>query len=246
MRALVVAAVLLSCVVPCGVTHAEPPRCPPLGGALPERTDEDATARLGFIREALHDDARNAWVWTFAWGGTGLALAAGGVAFGVATTDSGYRIDAFYGAGTSLLLPIFVAAWPLRVLGDERAVETLAGDSTIDPCVALARAEELLVRDADDESLRVSLAAHAVSLGSSILLALPLGLVWGRWGSAALNMLGSEVAGEAQILTTPVGAVRALRRYRLGAGAAPTAPMESVPLPGRGGGASGLWLTFEF
>jgi hypothetical protein len=182
--------------------------CPAIEHGSSELARIDDAARLRFVRSVLGADERAADTWTWAWAGAGVAFTGGGVAAGLATSDTGTRTESLYGAATSALLPVFVFAFPMR------ASAGFDDDGAGGTCAELARAERRLVLVAEDEQLRTGGAAHAFSLVASVLLAVPLGLGWGRWRGVALNAASSELVGIAQIGTTPTRAIHALRRYR--------------------------------
>jgi hypothetical protein len=201
------AAVVIASLLCAGVARAD---CPSMPGAGAELARVDDTERLRFVRGVLAREKRSADAWTWGWAGAGVAFTAAGVAAALATSDEGARTESLYGAGTSALLPIFVFLLPMRARSS--SWEDDAGGT----CAALARAEARLALVADDDELRSGLLAHGTSVVTSVLLALPLGLVWNRWRGMALNAASSELVGIAQIGTTPTAAVHALRRYRGG------------------------------
>jgi hypothetical protein len=162
------------------------------------------------VRRVLGAEERAADAWTWGWAGAGVALTGAGLALGFASSDEGDRIESFYGAGTSALLPVFVFLFPMR------ARAGIDDDDAGGTCAALARAEARLALVAADDELRTGIAAHGFSVVTSLLLALPLGLGWGRWRGMALNAASSEIVGIAQIGTTSTRAIHALRRYRDG------------------------------
>jgi hypothetical protein len=205
--------------------------CPLPEGAGADLASIDDRERLRFVRSVLAKEERAADQWTWAWAGTGVAFAGSGVVVGALATDSGDRTEAYYGAATSVLLPVFVFAFPLTArahLDDDEPAR--------DPCPALARAESRLEAVARDEALRTSGYAHAFGVVTSVLLALPLGLAWDRWRGFAVNAASSELVGIAQIGTTPTRSIHVLRRYRAGMLSDDPGPRWSVAaLPGAWG-----------
>jgi len=122
-----------------------------LVGGEPALQHLNAEARLHFIHERLHVDARHARIWSYSWGMIYSALAAGEfVAAPLVSHASG--LDLYVGGGAALLGVIPLVFTPLKVMGDEKRLDELEAEaSQTDSCGALAQTEKLLNRDAANE-----------------------------------------------------------------------------------------------
>ena len=185
-------------------------------GGEPALQQRSAEARLHFIHDRLRADAHNAHIWGYFWGAVYSALATGQlVAAPLVSRASG--LDLYVGGGAALIGLIPLVVTPLKVMGDERRLDELAAaPPEIDPCVALARAEELLERDAANEAQGQSLLFQGGNLVFNVGIFLVIGAGFGHWISATTSLFTGITTGEVMILTQPVGAVRVLHQYRRG------------------------------
>jgi hypothetical protein len=187
-----------------------------LVGGEPALQRLNAEARLHFIHESLRIDARHARIWSYSWGAIYSSLAIGQfVAAPLVSHASG--LDLYVGGGAALIGVIPLVVTPLKVMGDEKRLDKLEAETMqADPCVALARAEELLNRDAANEAQGRSLLFHGGNVVVNAGIFFIIGAGFGHWTSATISLLTGLATGEVMIFTQPVGAVEALRQYRRG------------------------------
>ena len=200
-----------------GASPALGGECPaPLLGGGPALQQVPAQARLRFIRERLRSDAHRARIWSYAWGAIYSSLAVGQfVAAPLVSHASG--LDLYVGGGASLigLVPLLVT--PLKVMGDEKRLEEPEAEAPgTDPCISLARAEELLIRDAANEAEGRSLLFHGGNVVVNAGVFFVIGAGFGHWTSATISLLTGIATGEIMIFTQPLGALKALQAYRSG------------------------------
>jgi len=217
-----------------------------LVGGEPGLQHWNAQTRLRFIRERLRSDAYHARIWSYSWGAIYSSLAVGQfVAVPFVSHASG--LDLYVGGGASLigLAPLVVT--PLKVMADEKRLdEPEAGTTETDPCVSLARAEELLVRDAANEAEGRSLLFHGGNVVVNAGIFFVIGSGFGHWTSATISLLTGIATGEIMIFTQPVGARTALRAYRGGDLSSPTAAVRIAIVPLVAKNASGILLALTF
>ncbi|WP_394845391.1 hypothetical protein LZC95_51220 [Pendulispora brunnea] len=173
----------------------------------------DAEARVRFIREHLQRDAANARTWSLGWGLTSVAVAGGSFTFAAFESDAHSRTSDYIWGGVSLLPAAILLLFPLRVMRDARALDATAPAD----CAALAHAEELLERDAEQEAAGIAWYSHALVIGFNVGLGATLGYALDDWGNNALSAGIGIALSEAQILTQPTGALRARDAYHAGA-----------------------------
>jgi hypothetical protein len=203
-------------------------------------------SRLRFIRERLRIDARHARIWSYSWGAIYSALAVGQfVAAPLVSHASG--LDLYVGGGAALAGVIPLVVTPLKVMGDEERLDEFEAETpTTAPCVALARAEELLNRDAANEAQGQSLLFHGGNVVVNAGIFLIIGAGFGHWTSATVSLLTGIATGEIMILTQPVGALKALRQYRRGELASPSAGVRIGIAPLLARNSSGVVLILIF
>ena len=223
------------------------PSCSPIAGGSIALSAIDTDARVGFIRTTLRTQAMRARLWSYGWGAAGAILVGGNVTLAATTSRSEQRVDDIVGAVTSVFIPAKLLLEPLRVMDDDATLDALARtlsapDGHTLTCVLLARAEELLVLDAEDEALGTGWVAQAVGVGGSLAIGGVLGFGLGHWRGAALQAGGGIAISELQIWTQPTGAIDALKSYRHGRAGdraeSPSvvvslAPLALAPLPWR-------------
>ena len=215
-------------------------------GGKPALQQRSAEARLRFIQDRLRADAHNARIWGYSWGAIYSALATGQlVAAPLVSHASG--LDLYVGGGAALIGLIPLVVTPLKVIGDERRLDELAAaPPEIDPCVALARAEELLERDAANEAQGQSLLFQGGNLVFNAGIFFVIGAGFGHWISATTSLFTGITTGEVMILTQPVGAVMALHQYRRGDLGAPSAGVRVGIAPLVAKNASGMVVILTF
>jgi hypothetical protein len=168
----------------------------------------------------MREQAARAKTWEWAWSGIGYGLAAG--QYGeILLLPPERRLEEAIEATATLYLPLQVFLFPLRVRGDEVTLEEMVGRATapggvMSPCLVVARAEELLEHSARDEAMHTNALQHVTTLVLSAGYVAFLWFAFKYLPDVILNAAGAVGLGEAQLLTAPTGAVRALERYRLG------------------------------
>jgi hypothetical protein len=228
--------------------HAQA-RCPAMPGASAALADVDAEARLAFLRGVMTDQAARARTWTWAWSGIGFGLAAGQYAL-IPLVPRDKRFEEAFEGTAALYIPAGLAVLPLRVRSDRATLEQLLADTEtpagpMAPCLRVERAEELVALTADDEAAHTNVLQHVVTIVLSAGYAAILGFGFNDKVGMAWNGGSAVVLGEAQLLTSPTGAVSALERYRrgdLGIAALPRVAFGIEPL----GVAPGLALVARF
>ncbi len=217
-----------------------------LVGGEPALQQLNAETRLHFIRERLRIDARNARIWSYSWGTIYSALTVGQfVAAPLVSHASG--LDLYVGGSAALVGVIPLVVTPLKVIGDEKRLDEIEADTpTTTPCVALAWTEELLNRDAANEGQGQSLLFHGGNVVVNAGIFLIIGAGFGHWTSATISLLTGIATGEIMILTQPVGALKALRQYRRGELASPSAGVRIGIAPLLARNSSGVVLILIF
>ncbi|HEY2514896.1 MAG TPA: hypothetical protein VGI39_28715, partial [Polyangiaceae bacterium] len=150
MAISLVCATLSSSLVPRSVSAQT--RCEPIAGGSEALAAVDAETRLRFVRETMRDQAARAKTWEWAWSGIGYGLAAGQYAL-VPLMPPEHRLEQALEATVALYLPASIFVLPLRVRKDDAILEQMLDRATapggvMSPCLALRRAEELLLTSA--------------------------------------------------------------------------------------------------
>lgn len=249
MRRGLAAGALLAAVLLARGARAQT-RCPVPSGASAALEDVDAEARLAFLRSVMRDQASRAKTWTWAWSGIGFGLAAGQYAL-IPLVHSDKRFEQAFEGTASLFIPAAIAVQPLRVRADDETLERFLADTeaprgAMEPCLRLERAEELAALSAADESMHTAWYQHVVSIALSVGYGAIIGVGFKDVGGMFFNGGSAIAIGEAQLLTAPTGAARALERYQRGDLGAPAAraslSFRLTPL----GVAPGLALAVRF
>lgn len=115
-----------------------------------------------------------------------------------------------------------------------------------DPCASLARAEELLFRDAANEAEGRSLLFHGGNIMVNAAVFFVIGAGFGHWTSATISLLTGIATGEIMIFTQPVGALETLHAYGGADFAPPVAATRLTVVPLVARNASGLILVLTF
>jgi hypothetical protein len=195
-------------------TRAE--QCPIPSGAAPRLASMDARDRLAYLHQTLDRQESYAQVWTWGWTSIGTALALGSFILADRAPDHAERDDNIICGAFSFLLPLTIQVFRLRVLTDAPKLDALVtGSNGAEPCLVLARAEELIARDAADEDFNSGVLAHLAAIGvNGVLFAILASM--GHWKNAVLDGAGGVVISEVQLWTMPTGASRVWDRYRKG------------------------------
>ena len=217
-----------------------------LVGGQPALQHLNVETRLHFIRERLRDDAHHASVWSYSWGAIYSSLAIGQFV-AVPFVSPASRPDFYVGGGASLIGLVPLVVTPLKVMGDEERLEESQVEPTgADPCALLAKAEELLIRDAANEAEGRSLLFHGGNVVVNAGISLIIGAGFGHWTSATISLLTGVATGEIMIFTQPVGALNALHAYRRGDVVSPTPVFRVAVVPLVARNASGVVLAMIF
>jgi hypothetical protein len=239
--------VLLCCLVakPGALQAGE---CPLISGGTARLSEIDAGERLQFIRQRLAREAPRARTWTTAWAvGYGL-LTGAQLALVPFFDDEGMQADLVVGAGSSAIGLAALLVVPLEVIDDQAGLEADLNDPRTGPgqCAQLARAENLLIRDAVSEADGVSWLMHGANGVLALGVGLVLGLGFDRWESGAINAAASFAIGEVMILTQPNQLTEDLNRYRQGdlSAGETGAAWFLMPLLASAGGGLQLLVTF--
>lgn len=178
---------------------------------------DPVSQRLDFIQTALHNEAKRARTWTYAWHASLAAFTVGQAAAYPFVSD-GDRIDLYYGIGSDLVGHAFLIAFPLKSMNDSEELDALIEqqrDQGASPEL-LSRAEFFLQRSAEDERQARDWKVHLGNALFNVGLGVTLGLVHDRWLSGGI-FIGSGIAiGEVMILTQPNRLKDQLKRYREG------------------------------
>jgi hypothetical protein len=168
------------------------------------------SARLRFVEGALERSSTNVRRWAWIWGGIGVGLAATNFTIAATTSKPDTRTNALIAGSASLLLPTYLIALPPREL------EPLprGGD---DVCMALATAEERLVKDAEYQRRQHAWPANVAPLAFNLVLGTVIGPILGHWRAAAIQVSVGTIIGESQVFTRPTTAAEALEEYRTAA-----------------------------
>lgn len=195
--------------------HAE--TCPVPAGADPKLGELEARDRMHFLQAQLGAQARYAQLWQTTWfvARTTILVSEVGLAF-IAGTEAD-RIDARITSVFAALPPIGTILFGLRVAHDgPRFLRLDHLDTDASRCAYVARGEQFLARDAQNEDESRNWLQHALQIGGSLALFAILGFGYGHWQNAILNGAAGIALGELQILSQPTGLVGAWARYRAG------------------------------
>jgi hypothetical protein len=241
---LTVLIIVTSGAEPASATEAVT-RCPAPPQSSAALADIDGASRLAFIRGTLDDQVRRSQIWKWAWIVAGSSLAGANFLYAARTSSQTDRADSIVGGAGSLLIPLSILIRPPVVLADRAELERRVAEST-DRCAALARAEELLARDAESQARATGAVAHVTSIGSNVGVALLMGFGFGHWKGAAWAGVGGTFISEAYLFTSPRGMTAALERYRNGAlSSSPVSARWSVvPLASRSRVGAQLLIAF--
>jgi hypothetical protein len=234
-RWLPAGAAWLACLAFAGEARAQSTgtSCAAIAGGSAALESVDAEARLAFVRNVMRDQASRASTWRWAWTGIGFALVAGNYALIPLESTQDKKYEQVFVGTASFFIPLQLTVLPIHVRGYDEILERAVIDAETSqghmmPCLVLDRAEDLLVLAAKDEARLTNPLAHVVGLVLDAGFAAVLYVLFRDVGGTILNGVGAAVITEAQILTTPTGAMKALERYRRGDLSGPTAPGVSL------------------
>jgi hypothetical protein len=189
--------------------------------ASPARADEvdvaDVDRRYAFVDAELERSRGPAQAWWTVWTASYSAATLGGAGVAVLATGHPLRISAGVLAAKSVLgVGSLALTW--RPLWGGATADLHAMDATTPEARAarLARAEVLLERRARAESIAHGWITQVASIGVNLAGSAVLWFGYHQQRSALVEAGTGLAICEVQILTTPQGAVDALRRYRAG------------------------------
>ncbi len=190
-------------------------RCDAPAGADPRLAEISASERLDFLRHEIDREAGRSDLWREAWtGGLGAAIV-GTVAVGATDPNPVRRVDSMVSVTKTLVPIVQMNVAPPLVIRDARTLR--APGAIEDPCVALARAEALLVRDAHNEAGVYRWRTHLLPLAANILIAAALGtFLDDNWTPALLGLGAGLVVNEIRMWSQPRDLLDTLERYRAG------------------------------
>jgi hypothetical protein len=192
-RTLLPAAFFLAFLAAIGTTPAwgtALPDVPAVASSGPPAGEQ----RLAVLTDFLDGEERRFETWRWGWVAGFAALAAANLAVAPALPKES-RIDAWTGAACSA-----VALPPLFIFRQPDPSRCAASGPTEN---RLRCAEATLSAVARSQRAARSWPMHAVNIGFNLAVSAFLGLGYGRWRSAALNLGGGTLVGELQILTHP-------------------------------------------
>jgi hypothetical protein len=191
--------------------------CPVMQGASPQLAQVEAQARLDFIRQRLDRSATNLSIWKWTWFGVFAGITIGQ---GVATkTDSGlYTVKWATGTAVSGIGVIGTLIGKHRALEDAPTLDDIPDGATpAATCYALAKAEEFLLRDAEDDyHAKWGPVNHLLNGGLNLIAGLILGIAFHQWGNGLEQFVAGTAIGELQIFVQPMTTVDALKDYKDG------------------------------
>jgi hypothetical protein len=212
--------------------RADGAACPVPPGADPTLAARDARARIDFLHHAVAEQARYAQRWKWGWVAVGLGTVAYSVAQVVGwSASSSHLRDP--NITDNAIIAVFAVATPIsafvatpRAAWDGPALYHLFRDTaegTAGTCEVLARAEEILAKEAAEEARNAGWVTQLTGL-------LGVGALFGilaveaetasapdvqraHWQNAILTAIGGLVLIEAQIVSQPTSAEGDYRRY---------------------------------
>ncbi len=209
--------------------------CPVPEGGSPKLEAIDARERIDFLHRAESDQARYARTWKWAWFGIGSALTvsnlvqAAGWAAGNDVARDANIVDNLIVAGFSAVTPVAALLFSLRVESDAPAIDELlrqTGDGSAGTCLVLARMEELFMKGAEEEEFNTAWFQHVIAmLGVGAMFTIMAveaatasnpDVQQAHWINAITNGVGGVILTEAQLLTSPTGAVSGYKHYLKG------------------------------
>jgi hypothetical protein len=191
--------------------------CPAMQGIPPELSQIDAQKRLDFIRSRLDRSAYNLGIWKWTWTGVFAGITIGQ---GIATKTDSELSQVKWAVGTAVsgigLIGTLIGKH--RALNDAPVLDaTPDGATPAATCYALAKAEEFLIRDAeDDHHAKWGPLNHLLNGGLNLVAGLVLGIFFHQWGNGLTQFVAGTAVGELQIFVQPMTTVDALEDYRAG------------------------------
>jgi hypothetical protein len=169
--------------------------------------------RLHFLQGILLEESDHARTWSLVFAGSYALLTVVQLAI-IPLFPAHEKVDWYLGAISSGIGAMGLSAIPLDVLESgprfDRQVRSAAAE---DACRLITEGERLLVLGAKEERDGVAWYYHVGNVVVNSAIALILGLGYGRWESAMINLGVGVAVGELNILTSPFHLVAANERY---------------------------------
>lgn len=208
---------LLPFVVVLMPAGAQATDCKLIDGATPELAVKSAEERLAWLDQRLQLDGQHALVWSSLWGAAYLGLTAGQWALWPTAHSRVDKVEKIVGSSASFIGVLSVAALPPRATLDahwwKRHRQMYPNE---DVCSLLNEAEQLLMRDADDDEFGSGPLVHLGNFIVNIAAGLILGLGYNDWRAWGYTTVVGIVVGEVQTATRPNESREDLDRYRRG------------------------------
>ncbi|MFO0595825.1 MAG: hypothetical protein U0228_10985 [Myxococcaceae bacterium] len=156
------------------------------------------TEKLARLKRQARTEAQHIALWKWGWVGAYTAITLAQVVPLPFLKDRDLAIDFAVGAVSGGVGVLGLALLPMAITRDVEEIEAQP-----DTDEGLARAEELLRRDAEDEQFNVSLVAHVSNVLTNVIVGLVMGLGWQHWDSAVVSIGIGLVLGEVTLFTQP-------------------------------------------
>jgi hypothetical protein len=182
------------------------------------REQTDCTERLKPLEKAIEKDGHYASAWRDVW----LVTGAGGALLSLsgAFAITGYRrAEGLVGAVQSLLLMIQKP----DAVANARTLEGIRGVETLDPCLALLDARNVLAaNEADWQEHPGKVYQHIIAISVPIVIGALVAGATGHWdfvgnGNEGLQTLIGVAISETQLLTWPRPSIKTIGSVQVGA-----------------------------
>jgi hypothetical protein len=187
--------------------------CAGMEGANPALADIDAAVRLAYLHDEARDARGRARMWSRGWG---LGFLGGGLGQAglvpLTKNPADQRVYAL-GAVSSLIGATAVWVAPPTAPRHLRELDALTAEGSLDECALLARAEQMLVKDAAGQRAGDNWWSHGRNLALNAAGGLLLGLGWDQWDDAFLGIAVGTLVGEVMIWTQPMDRERTREMY---------------------------------
>lgn len=214
LRTFVSLVCLCACLYVALPARAEPPQPESLPRVTLDEKDTLST-RLSTLEAALRDVKRPTRMYFFGWIAALSTLAVGQTTVGLVIDHRARKTAMFLGAGLSTagVALMLLKPFPGRYGADELA--RMPANTPEQESAKLARAEELLAREAKAARMQYAWFQHLLTTGLGVGVGLTLGLLYPDhvWDVALPSALGTFLTAEAQIWTRPKRAVQHWERY---------------------------------
>lgn len=232
--ALVMKAMLVSCLLWAGTAQAGQCDAPDASAALREQSVD---ARLGYIRDSMAETFRLERRFAVGWSLGYAAMAAGTWMLVPLTSDPLQRAASIWSSATAVSGALLNLIQPMRVVTAQRRMEKLLREPvpTEGRCAQLREAERLFAFAANNERGARSAISHLSGFVSVIGLGLIEAYAVKRPDSAATSLPLGILVTELLIWTRPQVAVRRFASYQAG-DLSPPKPrkwyqLTAIPMP---------------